>query len=159
MGAKVVGLKAGQRGLYLRTGTVEQLEHMGRAQPTHPLTWAERELWAPCFATQVVGTTGAGDATIAGFLLGLMRGMTPVATLSAACAVGACSVEAVDAVSGIKSWPATLERIAAGWPRLLLKSKHKKSPLDMAYAGWQWHEHLEVWSGPADSSYAIKKDR
>ena len=158
MGAKVVGLKAGHRGLYLRTGTLEQLEHMGRAQPTQLLTWAERELWAPCFTTPVVGTTGAGDATIAGFLLGLMRGMTPVATLSAACAVGACSVEALDAVSAIKSWPETLERIAAGWSRLLLKSKHKKSPLDMAYAGWQWNERLEVWSGPNDSSYAIKKE-
>jgi sugar/nucleoside kinase (ribokinase family) len=158
MGTKVVGLKAGHRGLYLRTGTVEKLERMGRAQPTQLRTWAERELWAPCFITQVVGTTGAGDATIAGFLLGLMRGMTPVATLSAACAVGACSVEAVDAVSGIKSWPETLERIAAGWPRLLLKSKHKKSPLDMVYAGWQWNERFEVWSGPDDSSYAIKKE-
>jgi sugar/nucleoside kinase (ribokinase family) len=158
MGAKVVGLKAGHRGLYLCTSTAEKLEHMGRAQPAHIRSWSERELWAPCFSTLVVGTTGAGDATIAGFLLGLMRGMTPEATLSAACAVGACSVEAVDAVSGIKSWPETLERIAAGWPRLLLKSKHKKSPLDMAYAGWQWNERLEVWSGPNDSSYALKKD-
>ncbi len=149
MGAKIVGLKAGHRGLYLRTANITALEQMGRAQPGKPAAWANRELWAPCFSTRVVGTTGSGDATIAGFLFGLMRGMSPEATLSAACAVGACSVEAADAVSGITSWPAILERIAAGWPRLLLKGKHK-SPLDMQHFGWQWHEFQEVWIGSAD---------
>src|SRR5207249_468908 len=90
MGAKIVGLKVGHRGLYLCTADVVTLADMGRGQPTKLKAWANRELWAPCFATSVVGTTGSGDATIAGFLLGLLRGMTPEATLSAACAVGAC---------------------------------------------------------------------
>jgi sugar/nucleoside kinase (ribokinase family) len=149
MGVKVVGLKVGHRGLYLRTAKTSALEQMGRAQPSKPATWANRELWAPCFSTQVVGTTGSGDATIAGFLFGLMRGMSPEAALSAACAVGACSVEAADALSGITSWPTILERIAAGWPRLLLKGKNK-SPLDMRHYGWQWHESQEVWIRPDD---------
>lgn len=151
-GVRIVGLKAGHRGLFLRTNGIELLEHMGRAQPTQLNAWANRELWAPCFKTQVVGTTGAGDAIIAGFLLGLVRGMPPEATLSAACAVGACNVEAADALSGIKSWPETLERIAAGWPRLFLKGKHRKSSLDMPHFGWQWKETTEVWCGPRDAS-------
>lgn len=150
MGAKMVGLKVGHRGLYLRTAEAERLMQMGRAAPPKLIPWSERELWAPCFETRVVGTTGAGDATIAGFLLGLLRGMSPYATLSAACAVGACSVEAADAISGIQTWPETLLRIAHGWPRLLPEGK-KSSPLDMKGFGWRWDEQHEVWVGKGDS--------
>ncbi len=151
LGARVVGLKVGPRGLYLRTATAEALEQMGRAQPTtmNLVNWADRELWAPCFETKVVGTTGAGDATIAGFLMGLLRGMTPEATLAAACAVGACNVEAADALSGIRSWPTTMERIAAGWPRLRYEKKGR-SALNMTAAGWRWDRTHEVWMGPMD---------
>jgi sugar/nucleoside kinase (ribokinase family) len=147
MGAKIVGLKVGHRGLYLRTSDAAALADIGRGQPTKLKAWANRELWAPCFATSVVGTTGSGDATVAGFLLGLLRGMTPEATLSAACAVGACNVEAADAISGIRSWPETMERIATGWPRLMLEKKGLPS-LDMQAFGWQWDEVSEVWVGP-----------
>jgi sugar/nucleoside kinase (ribokinase family) len=147
MGAKIVGFKLGHRGLYLRTSDTAAMADMGRGEPTKPKVWANRELWAPCFATTVVGTTGSGDATIAGFLLGLLRGMAPEATLSAACAVGACNVEAADAISGIRSWPTTMERIANGWPRLMLEKKGLSS-LDMRACGWQWDEGSEVWVGP-----------
>jgi sugar/nucleoside kinase (ribokinase family) len=147
LGAKIVGFKVGHRGLYLRTSDTAAMTDMGRGEPTKPKAWANRELWAPCFATTVVGTTGSGDATIAGFLLGLLRGMTPEATLSAACAVGACNVEAADAISGIRSWPETMERIATGWPRLMLEKKRLPS-LDMLAFGWQWDEVSEVWVGP-----------
>lgn len=152
MGAKIVGIKLGHRGFYLCTANSEALEQMGRAQPTNLVNWSGRELWAPCFVTPVVGTTGSGDATIAGFLLGLLRGMQPVATLSAACAVGACSVEAADALTGIRSWPETLERIAAGWSRLLPEKKGR-SILDPAAFKWRWQESQEVWFGPTDLHY------
>jgi hypothetical protein len=77
--------------------------------------------------------------------MGLMRGMTAEETLQAACAVGACNVEAVDALSGIRSWPETAKRIAARWPRLPIA-------LDLAEAGWIWDSTREVWIGPMDSS-------
>ena len=144
MGAKIVGLKIGDRGLYMRTANESVLSNMGRCQVKDVASWSNRELWAPCFATQVAGTTGSGDATIAGFLMGLLRGMTPEETLQAACAVGACNVEAVDALSGIRSWPETAERIAAGWPRLPVA-------IDLAKAGWSWDSIHEVWIGPVDS--------
>ena len=143
MGTKMVALKVGDRGLYLRTVNATALTRMGRSQVTDVAAWSGRELWAPCFATRVVGTTGSGDATIAGFLMGLLRGMTPEATLSAACAVGACSVEAVDALSGVRSWSETAARIAAGWPRLPLA-------LDASQSGWHWDAACEVWIGPGD---------
>jgi sugar/nucleoside kinase (ribokinase family) len=145
MGAKIVGIKVGSRGLYLCTASGDKLLGMGRAQPANIEIWASRELWSPCFVTQVVGTTGAGDATIAGFLLGLLRGTAPEAAITAACAVGACCVEAADAISGIQSWPKTLARIAAGWRRL-------RSPYDLtlSQAGWRWSEVDEIWIGPGD---------
>ena len=144
MGAKIVGLKIGDRGLYLRTANAEALAKMGRCGVADITAWSDRELWAPCFSTQVAGTTGSGDATIAGFLMGILRGMSPEETLQAACAVGACNVEAVDALSCIRSWPETAKRIAAGWPRLPIA-------LDLAEAGWRWDSTHEVWIGPMDT--------
>lgn len=143
LGVKIVGLKAGHRGFYLRTADTAALTHMGRAQPANLAAWANRELWAPCYAANVIGTTGSGDATIAGFLMGLLHGMDPEDALAASCAVGACSVEAADAQSGVRDWPATAARIAADWPRL---------PLTLAAPGWRWDRARSVWHGPADST-------
>jgi len=143
MGAKIAGLKAGERGLYLRTAGAAALEQMGRCRVAGEAAWSDRELWAPCFAAQVAGTTGSGDATIAGFLAGLLRGMGPEETMLTACAVGACSVEAVDALSGIRSWPETAERIAAGWPRMPLA-------LNGSNADWRWDSTHAIWMGPKD---------
>lgn len=71
----------------------------------------------PCFSVHVAGTTGSGDATVAGFLMGFTKGFTLKQCLEAACAVGAHSVEAVDAVSGIKSWPEIESRLKEGWEK------------------------------------------
>ncbi len=120
LGVKIAGLKLGERGFYLRTADRAAIAGMGRAAPADPAAWADQELWAPCFRVEVVGTTGAGDAAIAGFIAGLLRGLTPAAALTAAVAAGACNVEAADALSGIRPWDETLGRIAAGWPRHVL---------------------------------------
>jgi len=115
LGARLVVLKLGDRGLYLRVSAEPALQGLGRACPADLAAWAGFEAWLPCFEVEVVGTTGAGDATIAGFLAALLRGLPPQQALQAALAVGACNVEAADAFSGLRSWEATLERIQAGW--------------------------------------------
>jgi sugar/nucleoside kinase (ribokinase family) len=66
----------------------------------------------------VVGTTGSGDATIAGFLAALLRDVSPAQAMNIALAVGACNVEAADALSGIRLWGDTLRRITAGWRKV-----------------------------------------
>ena len=136
LGAKIVVIKLGDRGLYLRTGGLASIEALGRARPTDWAAWAGRELWAPCFRADVAGTTGAGDTTIAGFLNALLRGLNPYDTVTAAVAVGACCVEAPDALSGVRSWEDTLGRIAGGWERL---------PLQLSAPGWDWNEREQLW--------------
>jgi sugar/nucleoside kinase (ribokinase family) len=119
MGARVVGLKLGDRGLYVRTtenhSALAALERSGNPRLD---TWRGRELLAPCFRVQVAGTTGCGDCTIAGFLAGLLNGLTLDDTVTAATAVGAFCAEQPDATSGVPHWTEVQARIAAGWERL-----------------------------------------
>ncbi len=134
LGAKIVVLKLGSRGLYVRTGA-QGGDYFGRA-------WQDRELWTPCFqAEPLVGTTGAGDATIAGFLAAALRGQSLESALTSAVGVGACNVEAADALSGVRSWDDTQARIQAGWQRL---------PLAIDAPGWTWDEARSLWHGPDD---------
>jgi len=138
LGVKVLVLKLGDRGVYLRTAGQSALESLGRARPSDLAAWADKELWAPCFQVDVVGTTGAGDATIAGFLSGLLRDMPPEEAVTAAVAVGGCNVETPDALSGVRSWEETLRRIAEGWPR------HR---LDLQAPGWRFDDAHQLWVG------------
>lgn len=136
LGTRVVVFKLGSRGLYARTGP--------QGAPFLDGEWENRELWASCFqAEPLVGTTGAGDATIAGFLAGVLRGLTVEKILTSAVAVGACNVEAADALSGVRSWEETQARVQAGWKRL---------PLVIDAPGWTWKETHQLWFGPCDRS-------
>lgn len=136
LGVTIVLLKLGERGLYLRTADQATVRALGRAQPSQPVIWADKELWMPCFKAQVVGTTGSGDATIAGFLSALLRDMSPQEAVTMAVAVGACNVEAADALSGLGSWDETLARVKQGWPR---------HSLDLSARGWLWDERFGLW--------------
>jgi sugar/nucleoside kinase (ribokinase family) len=140
MGAKIVALKLGGCGLYLRTADAPVLAGLGRAQPVNLSAWEHREFWAPCFEVRVVGTTGSGDATIAGFLAAFLRGFTPEMTLTTAVAVGACNVEAADTLTGIQSWEATQDRINHTWQR---------RPLHLTADGWEFDPASGHWRGPA----------
>ncbi|MBE7549925.1 MAG: carbohydrate kinase family protein [Anaerolineales bacterium] len=142
MGAKLVMLKAGHWGLYLRTSTEAKLEELGRARPSQPARWANREFWVPVFQTEVVGTTGAGDATVAGFLSALLRDLPPRQAVTMAAAVGACNVEAADAINGIRSWEETVTRVGAGWPRQKLDFDN--------FPGWRFDASRQFWLGPND---------
>lgn len=133
MGAKIIVIKLGERGLYLRTA--RNLDSL--APQIDPAGWQDIEYWAPCFAVDVVGTTGSGDATIAGFLTALLHGLTPANAMTMAVAVGACNVEAADAYSGLRTWEDTLARIQSGWPRL---------PLQLDAPGWRWLPDQQIWT-------------
>ena len=131
-GVSAVLIKLGDRGAYLRTGP----KGLGGL----PL-WAGREIYSPCFSVpSVVGTTGSGDATIAGFLGAIQKGLDPTSALRMAVAVGACCVEAPDATSGIRTWGETVSRVSAGWQRV------ESAPRE---PGWTRTDG-GAWKGPAD---------
>lgn len=118
MGAALVGIKLGEHGLYVRTtSSRERMLDMGLCGPDAQRFdgWLDRELLAPCYEVSVVGTTGAGDCTIAGFIAGLSKGLTLEDILLGAVGVGACNVQHTDAVNGVPAWEVVQERIAAGW--------------------------------------------
>lgn len=117
LGPAVVVLKLGDRGLYMKTSAdAARLSRVGTTLLDGE-RWCDRELAAPCFVAEVVGTTGSGDCTIAGLLAAVLRGEAPERSLVMATAVGACSVEAADAVGGVRPWAEVERRIAAGWRR------------------------------------------
>ncbi|MGD9315560.1 MAG: PfkB family carbohydrate kinase [Anaerolineae bacterium] len=140
MGARILLLKLGTRGAFLRTAPA--LPELGRGAPADLDTWTGRQLWVPSFQPKaVVSTVGTGDAAIAGFLASVLRGTEPSLALKVAAGAGACCVEKAGALSGVMSWEETLARIAAGWARL---------PLDLGSTGWHWDGDAAVWRGPSD---------
>lgn len=140
LGAGIVGIKVGERGFYLRTASAERLAAAGPGIPNDYAAWGDRELWSAVFETQIVGTNGAGDATVAGFLYGLLHDMAPEDAITAACAVGASSVEAADATSGVATWERTQRRITDGWARRRLTFGR----------GWLPSSRDGIWRGPHD---------
>ena len=139
MGVAIAGLKLGGYGFYMRTTDEEnRLLNMGPCAPSAVELegWRGRELLAPCFLVDAVGTTGAGDCSIAGFLGGLAKGFAPEQTLLAAAGVGACCVERADAIGGVRSWDETQKRIAAGWT---------KSGERLPLADWEFDGELGLW--------------
>lgn len=137
-GTNVVAIKLGDQGLYLRT---HQIEKGNLPSIINPSQWNYRQLLSPCFATEVKGTTGTGDATIAGFLAQLLDGGKPEESIALATAVGACCVEAVDATGGIRPLPEVISRINSGWEHLSLSI-----PTD----NWKYDYQYKIWKGPED---------
>jgi sugar/nucleoside kinase (ribokinase family) len=124
MGTTIVGLKLGDAGFYVKKrGHSTFLDPIRRdpkdAQKSRMspfLEWADCEVRTPCFEVEVCGTTGAGDATIAGFIAAMLKGLAPQEAAKMAVAVGAYSVEAPDASSGVSSWQTVVKRVQSGWP-------------------------------------------
>ncbi len=117
MGVAIVGIKLGEHGLYVKTTSdVSRFEAMGACwTDSAGIDWGGHELLAPCYSVDVIGTTGAGDCTIAGFLTGLLHGLPMERIILSAVAVGACNVERPDATSGVPSWDQVEQRMASGW--------------------------------------------
>ena len=141
MGPSIIVIKLGEEGIYMRTTDnfqrLTQLEiKNNKSQLTH---WLNKELLKPSFQTTVLGTTGAGDCAIAGFLSGILNQGSPEEILTNAAAVGAYSVEQTAGASGIPSQKAVTKRIKEGWQYQQTKIK---------LIGWTWDESNKLWIGP-----------
>lgn len=96
-GAKVVGIKMGEQGSYLRAedGT---------------------EIRVPSLPVPAIDSLGAGDSWVAGFLAGLSRGWNLEQCVRFGNATGACCVTALGATTGIRSFAETEAFLASFGP-------------------------------------------
>ncbi len=88
-GVKCVGLKLGEKGCYFKTEAGDCLK-------------------LPILPVNAIDALGAGDAFVAGFLAGLVRGWDLEECARFAVAVGASCVTALGATTGIKSFDETM---------------------------------------------------
>jgi sugar/nucleoside kinase (ribokinase family) len=136
LGASILLIKMGAAGLYLRTGSVDSLLKNSRLSWGH--AWADREIRAPSFDVEVAGTTGAGDAAIAGMLAGVLCGEPPEEAITLAAAAGACVVERAESIRGVRSLTEIRARIGSGWQRrknLDLTPEWVENPLKHTFLG------------------------
>ena len=91
-GMKIVGLKMGSKGCFIKSSKGEIVKF-------------------PVFNINAVDATGAGDAFVAGFLMGVLNGWDMKKTAEFACAVGACCAQKIGARTGIRSFDETIKFI------------------------------------------------
>jgi sugar/nucleoside kinase (ribokinase family) len=147
-GVPIVVIKLGDQGLYLSTSN--QLSSQYQRAAWSDFTWCDwqgRQLLAPCFDATVVGTTGSGDCTIAGFLLALLQGAGPEQALRYATAVGAYCVESTDATSNIPTWTQLRSRLQAPWQQL---------PVAFPLPDWNYSAKHGAYTGPNDAPRAVR---
>lgn len=107
-GAKIVVIKCGVRGYYIRTA--ENLEGFGRVAPSDLEEWSGREIICESYhVDDIKSATGSGDSSIAGFLSSFLNGDGIYDCIQTACATGAENLTALDALTGIKSMAETRE--------------------------------------------------
>ncbi len=100
MGVKVLLIKAGQRGAYIRTGnlaTVSLADRVGcpRGSWLAPL---------PVEAGRFCNACGAGDCAVAGFLAALLNGTDVITAGQSAMLAGRDNLYGPDALSGLQEW-------------------------------------------------------
>jgi sugar/nucleoside kinase (ribokinase family) len=116
LGCKAVLIKCGISGMYYKTSDKATMETVGSRLELDADAWADQEGIQPCFkADLVLSGTGAGDTSIAAFLLAAAEGKRPAQCAALAAAEGACAVTAYDALSGLKTLDVLEARIASGW--------------------------------------------
>ena len=81
-GIATVGLKMGEEGCYMRT--------------------ADEEIRVPIYPVSMVDATGAGDAFVAGFLAGMLKGWDLEKSAKLGNATGAAAVTAIGTTTGIR---------------------------------------------------------
>ena len=117
MGAAVVLIKCGALGIYYRTASGERLKKAGELFKNTAL-WENREGFEKSYKPKrVLSGTGAGDTTIAAFLLAALECYSLELCLHLAAATGASCVEAIDALGGLKSFEELLRKIHDGWEK------------------------------------------
>jgi len=119
MGAKVLLIKCGAPGLYYCSADENKLSEISDRLEIDVKNWADKEGFEKSFKPDaVVSGTGAGDTSIAAFLVSMIEGEEIETCVKLAAATGACCVASYDAISGLKSLAELKAKIASGWEKI-----------------------------------------
>lgn len=114
MGAKVLLLKCGAAGMYLKTAPDKILN---AALPSLK-NWSDIDHFENSYQPdKLCCATGAGDTSIAAFLKAMLDGCTPYESLQYATATGACCVSTWDSISGLLPFEQLRAKIDQGWQK------------------------------------------
>lgn len=120
LGCKVLLLKCGTPGIYLRTASKEVLDKCSSRIGLSTDLWADREIFEKSYIPErIVSGTGAGDTSIAAFLTAVLEGEEPEECMHLAAATGASCVTEYDALSGLRPLCELKKKIKAGWKKCL----------------------------------------
>jgi sugar/nucleoside kinase (ribokinase family) len=100
IGVSMALLKAGHRGLYLRTADAAPLG-------LDADRWSDREVRVPAFDVdekKMINACAAGDCAVAGFLTGMLTGEDAEASAKLSAMAGRDNLYGVDGVSGLRDW-------------------------------------------------------
>lgn len=118
LGAKVLLIKCGAKGMYYRTANKGVLQQVGKNVELDIDAWADKEGFEKSFKPERIASgTGAGDTSIAAFLTAILEGSTIEESVQLAAATGANCVASYDALGGLKSLDELRVKIAAGWEK------------------------------------------
>ena len=93
LGAAAVLLTDGARGMHLVTADPDRFRHAGRCFVERAGEWADREFFLPASKSRHVVTTGAGDASTAGLLFGILSAVSAGEAASIAAKLAAFKVD------------------------------------------------------------------
>ncbi|MBR2991295.1 MAG: carbohydrate kinase family protein [Solobacterium sp.] len=117
-GARVVLLKCGAKGMYLRTAEKDTLERISPRICMDTQAWASLSLYEDSYVPErIVSATGCGDTSIAAFLCSVLNGDPPQECLHLAAAAGAACITGTDALSELRPLKILKEMIDAGWEK------------------------------------------
>ncbi len=121
LGAKVILLKCGAKGMYLQTADKNTLEKISSRIELDTSEWEEKSIFERSYIPEkILSGTGAGDTSIAAFLTAVLQGESPEMCLHLAAGTGASCVSAYDALSGLKPLAELKDKIEKGWQKVCL---------------------------------------
>ena len=121
LGASVVLLKCGAPGMYCCTAGAEKLERLASKLGRSFDGWADRSVFERSYKPEIVRSgTGAGDTSIAAFLLSAVRGCSFERCLQLCTGTGAMCVTSYDALGGLLPLEELEKKIDAGWEKQVL---------------------------------------
>lgn len=102
LGIGIVVIKCGIKGIYLKTASDAVVHRIAEKLPICEKEWSDRSMVQPIYPVeQVASAAGAGDVTVAAFLLAMQRGLDPGTSLKLATKAGARCVMSYDSYSNL----------------------------------------------------------